>query len=322
MSIGLSVMIPTYNRKEDLLKTLKSLERQTVNNFYVVISDNASEYSVEKEIMPMLTKEFAEKVMFYKNKYNIGGSHNVLKLFSLCETKWAWFLGDDDSIKDNSVEIVLKWINRYSHVGGFWFSLVKKDAEYVVLKNLQEYVNLEEELAFSGDAIFVSNKVYNTEIIKNYMYQVHKHVYTAIPQCILIFEMLKRGVDYVVVFEDKIVEHSGFKEGFTWNVSTVMLCMRTLMDYDSGLSWNYHKRLVKCSMLNTEIFIKSCIMQKELEWQNKKYYKKTLYYDYYQYVLSWQKKLFVRLWIAIAGTKTGCRLMQKIYFYMKRKRGR
>ena len=51
MSNILSVVIPTYNRKERLLNVLNILKKQTNQNFLVIISDNNSNYDVEKTIL-------------------------------------------------------------------------------------------------------------------------------------------------------------------------------------------------------------------------------------------------------------------------------
>ena len=48
MEKKITVLIPTYNRKESLSRTLRDLESQTRKDFYVVISDNASDYDVKE----------------------------------------------------------------------------------------------------------------------------------------------------------------------------------------------------------------------------------------------------------------------------------
>lgn len=96
MNKELSVLIPTYNRKEKLKKTLLALEKQFDDNFYVVILDNASEYSIEQEVLPELSFQFSKVIRIIKRKYNVGLGNNISGLFSVCETKWGWLLGDDD----------------------------------------------------------------------------------------------------------------------------------------------------------------------------------------------------------------------------------
>ena len=46
----LTVLIPTYNRKERLTQTLDCLSKQTNRSFQIVITDNCSDYDVNELI--------------------------------------------------------------------------------------------------------------------------------------------------------------------------------------------------------------------------------------------------------------------------------
>lgn len=48
--MNVNIIIPTYNRKEYLFKTLQSLNNQTYKNFEVIIIDDASDIDIRKEI--------------------------------------------------------------------------------------------------------------------------------------------------------------------------------------------------------------------------------------------------------------------------------
>ena len=47
----LTVLIPTYNRKYQLIRTLDALNKQSDQDFKIFISDNASNYSVLDEVL-------------------------------------------------------------------------------------------------------------------------------------------------------------------------------------------------------------------------------------------------------------------------------
>ena len=114
----LSVMIPTYNRKEKLIRTLSALSTQTFKDFGIIISDNNSNYSIENEILHKYEVDFRKSIKVHHNRVNVGLSLNMAGLFTLCPTEWAWFLGDDDIIFDDSVEKIVNIINNNAGLSG------------------------------------------------------------------------------------------------------------------------------------------------------------------------------------------------------------
>ena len=314
----LTVLIPTYNRKKHLFETLEALQNQTILDFDIVISDNASNYSIEEELLPLLSKEIVNKIIIYHRPYNIGGDSNIAGLFSLCNTKWAWLLGDDDKIKSNAIEIILKNIIENPDIGGFWYSLVKQNSNSEMINSLEQYVELQEKLSFHGDAIFLSNKICNMEIAKKYIYQANVLTYTSISQCIPIFEMLKEHIEYMVIFNNLIVEH-GFDEGITWNVAPVSLGMETILDYNTGMNWEYHKRFVKCMTFSFKFLLRYYLENENLLKENINFLKRH-YYNCYKYILNFQERFIVKIIIYIASTKFGFHMMKKamnIFFNAK-----
>lgn len=308
----LTVLIPTFNRKSSLLKLLWKLELQTVQNFYVLISDNASNYSIEEEIIPRLSKSFIPQISIYRRKYNIGAWNNIAGLFSLCETKWGWVLSDDDNIYYDSIEKIYDLIHNNKEIGGFWFSLVETSFNGTIIRSLEEYIQLEEKLASCGDAIFVSNKVFNMEIVQKYVYKTNLYAYTVIPHCIPIFEMLKEHINFMVVFNNIIVKHGGFKNGVTWDVRAATLGIRTIMDYETNLTWKDHRRFVKCVMFPWRNVIRLYLMSDGKKWDYGRYLK-IVYDNCYKYILSLPERITMRLLICTSRRKKGYQLMKKIY---------
>lgn len=94
----LSICIPTYNRGAILKDNLETL----IANFGhmeipIIISDNASEDNTE-EIVREIQSRYPY-LTYSKNDQNLGVDRNFEKALKLSETKYAWLLGDDDTIK-------------------------------------------------------------------------------------------------------------------------------------------------------------------------------------------------------------------------------
>ena len=126
--MSVSICIPTYNRPNNLINCLNSLALQTNNNFEVCISDNCSIENIEKIIKPFSKKI---KIKFSKNKENLGAALNFLKVASMAEKEFIWFLGDDDLLIPNAIENLLKLIKKNPECDFFWINSFHLDSNYL-----------------------------------------------------------------------------------------------------------------------------------------------------------------------------------------------
>ena len=63
----LTIAIPTFNRKEELLKVLKAIESQGYYEYYeIIISNNKSDYNVNEWIEQNFKGTFLKLVMIKK----------------------------------------------------------------------------------------------------------------------------------------------------------------------------------------------------------------------------------------------------------------
>lgn len=93
-----SIIVPSYNRSEEIPALLGSLERQTVKNFEVVIVDDCSQEAVRVE------RAYSFPVTVIRNQTNKGaaGSRNVGA--ENAKNEWLLFLDDDDRFADTKCE--------------------------------------------------------------------------------------------------------------------------------------------------------------------------------------------------------------------------
>lgn len=100
----LSICIPTYNRTKLLDNCLNSIliSSKNVSNFdfEVCISDNFSEED-PSEIVNKYKKDL--KIIFNRNKKNVGFALNAIETLKLSNGKYAWLIGSDDLILSNTL---------------------------------------------------------------------------------------------------------------------------------------------------------------------------------------------------------------------------
>lgn len=113
--ILLSICIPTYNRAYYLKNCLNSIvcqlkDGKASSQIEIVISDNASQDNTQE-----LIKEYQARfsnIKYFRNKKNIGFDENLINSVLKAKGKYCWFLGDDDLIKNGSLEFINDFLQR------------------------------------------------------------------------------------------------------------------------------------------------------------------------------------------------------------------
>lgn len=306
-----TVLIPTYNRKENLEATLKALSEQENENFNIVISDNCSNYSIEKEILTYLPPKFKDRIKVHHHRFNIGGTANILGLLGLCETEYGWMLGDDDCVQPGAIENIYSAVEKYPSASVLWFLLGDRFKEDWLINNMKELNEFLCELNNRGDFIFCSNKVYKIPAISAYMDMTYRYTYTRISQCFPMMESLKRNEQIGIIGEKHLIEHGGFPEGITWDVGKTVLGLKTIIDYPTGLKWEEHCRFVRSIMFSPKDIFNWYIDSTVLPW-NYKSYLKSVYHGCYQYCYPLHKRLGIKIAYWIASCPVGWRLFKTL----------
>ena len=138
----LSILIPTYNRCQDLKKNLDMLSRYIIHDgleteVCILVSDNAS-----TDITPSIVQSFTDSkvhIEYYRHNQNFGYSKNVLYILSKATTDWVMLLGDDDYLEAWYIQECLNQIEKHPDLG----CIIANYMDYFPATN--EYGKLREE---------------------------------------------------------------------------------------------------------------------------------------------------------------------------------
>lgn len=101
-----SVLIPVYNGEKFLEKTIRScLAQSLIDNIEIIVIDDCSSDN-SFEIMHNLAS-LHSNIMALKNENNSGINKTVNKAASLARGKYLMFLGHDDMLRPNHIEIII-----------------------------------------------------------------------------------------------------------------------------------------------------------------------------------------------------------------------
>lgn len=96
----ISVIIPTYNRKNYLLQALDSVLGQVDSDFEIIVSDNCSTDGTAEVIKAYLHDP---RVRYFRNESNVGMVGNWRKaLYDRARCEWFVLMSDDDYFTDNA----------------------------------------------------------------------------------------------------------------------------------------------------------------------------------------------------------------------------
>ena len=96
LSDYLEILIPTYNRKPHITRTLTQLTapESPVRTCSITVLDNASEDGSSEAIAQFAAK--FPNVKHVRHAKNIGGNANIARAFEMARAEYVWVLCDDD----------------------------------------------------------------------------------------------------------------------------------------------------------------------------------------------------------------------------------
>ncbi len=106
----LSIMLPTFNRKDKLSRALELLcktcrEEIVSPSVDFCIIDNATTDGTEQMIGSYETELSIRRI---RNAQNIGGHNNLMKCIAEAKGEYTWVVGDDDIILPGAIALILK----------------------------------------------------------------------------------------------------------------------------------------------------------------------------------------------------------------------
>ena len=130
MSKLLSICIPNFNRTKCLRNCLHSIYQAKVFfkiDFEVCISDNCSTENIDEVL-----NEFRESldIKLNRNKSNLGLGPNILKSVEMATGEFAWIIGNDDMILENTFKRLNELFIQNPEVDYYFINSYHLDSSY------------------------------------------------------------------------------------------------------------------------------------------------------------------------------------------------
>lgn len=128
--VKVSVVIPTFNRKKELLTCLESLFKQSFKNFEVIVVDDGSVDGTKETLKKY---GWLEKIQYLKNDQNKGVSVAKNKGIKNAIGKYLWFLDSDTKIiSPNCLKILIRELDKLPKIGTIGCEIIERNKETLI----------------------------------------------------------------------------------------------------------------------------------------------------------------------------------------------
>lgn len=257
-SVKLTILIPTFNRKKQLLELLQSIENQgRYHEYKLIICDNHSDYSIEDEVLSHLSASFTARVDVNRWRFNTGMSTNISSSFLLIKTDWVWVIGDDDTICEGALDKILSQIKEYPNAIAIKNSLkgIKKheDKSLISINDFIDYYGNPER---SGEMMYLS-MIYNLSKLQPYLTGLTEYSYCYLSFLIPILYGLAEGENFIVCSFEAINYRKAADDNWAAKrYLNIALGIRTILDVPFPVNNKQLKLLHK--VLTQHITIGTC----------------------------------------------------------------
>lgn len=169
-----SVMVTSYNQRDDLIRAVESVLNQTYDNIQIVIADDCSKQDDSREVIQQYLKEYPEKVKAVFQSENVGISRNKVAGFRACDGAYITYLDGDDFYYPEKIarEVEVIQGNPAAKVVYSNFAFVREDGAVRKIWNRKKR-NVPEGMIFGEvySRSFPNNTIYRCELIEKNLFQ-------------------------------------------------------------------------------------------------------------------------------------------------------
>lgn len=160
--MNISVIIPTYNRANELARCLESLTHQTYKNFEIIVCDDGSTDNT-KEVVDRFKNELN---ITYDYAENFGGPARPRNRgIRLAKGESIAFLDSDDWWYPQKLEVSVKYIGKYDLVYHDLDLYISEDKSNAVVYGRKLNGNFTKDLLLNGNGIPNSSTLISKELL-------------------------------------------------------------------------------------------------------------------------------------------------------------
>ncbi len=118
MRPALSICIPSYNRPQELLRLLHSIDSKRGDQIEIVIAEDYAPKRAEVcDCVDEYKRNTAYRVKYIENEANLGYDHNIRRVADMATGEWVMFMGDDDLYIPGNLDRFIDFLLKHKDLG-------------------------------------------------------------------------------------------------------------------------------------------------------------------------------------------------------------
>lgn len=244
-NMKLSICIPTYNRKDKVLRQLTKVVSQlsgyNSDEIEVIVSDNCSTDGTSDALSKM-KNEYGIKIVTQTS--NLGLVGNLYFLFEYATGEYIWFLSDDDVVDENAVANLMTSISK-THKDFYLLNFsLDNNMSSLYWNKTNDYFSLFKLKTWGGFGL-LSAQVLRKEIFRDFYYSTKSKFNLCQPVAVSLYGLFY--LDGEILFDrTHLTHHVG---DYSW-ASKATEVSSVYLYYSIGLLRNYgdpnlYKKILK-----------------------------------------------------------------------------
>jgi len=184
----LTIVIPTYDRLDNLINLLLFIDKYAGRNTCVCVVDNGSDYKFDFDfIKEKITKV---NIKMYSNKYHLGPDASVLRAMEIPDTPWIYLLGDSKIPRADYLKNLEDDCSAHADAMGIVYRFRNTADGNVDIHNMDE---LKGNITNFGDLFLGGNSLISRRAICNYFSIATMYTLTRMPHILFHLMALREG---------------------------------------------------------------------------------------------------------------------------------
>lgn len=114
----ISICIPTYNRPQELKRTLESIDTTKYNDVDIVISENCSPRQADtRKVVEAFKAQSHYEIHYFENERNLGYDKNIRALVARATGTYCMFFSDDDMFMPGAMDGFVEFVREHQDCG-------------------------------------------------------------------------------------------------------------------------------------------------------------------------------------------------------------
>jgi len=197
----LEVVLPTYNRVDNVTLLIKELLKSQNCRFCISIIDNDPANNLSTEFIDVYNVNKLP-VRIFKNKLHLGPDASVLRALEVAESDWIYLLGDSKIPTDNAFDLMVNDINKNKDVLSIVYKFKNSNYES---RTISSVVEIDNKDLHWGDFFLGGNSVISSKAVSRYFSMATQ--FTLTRSMLLIFHtLILKDSGKVLISSNRIIK--------------------------------------------------------------------------------------------------------------------